>query len=52
MRVGVPLGRSLGEALAKVAAQCVAACPTGALAWKTHAPSPLPPGEGGRAAAG
>ena len=34
VRVGVPLGRSLEAALQKVAAQCVAACPTAALAWK------------------
>ena len=39
VRVGVPLGHSLADALAKVAAQCVAACPTAALAWKTS-PSP------------
>jgi NADH dehydrogenase/NADH:ubiquinone oxidoreductase subunit G len=34
VRIGVPLGHSLAEALTKVAAQCVAACPTAALAWK------------------
>ena len=34
VRIGVPLGRSMAEALAKVAAQCIAACPTAALAWK------------------
>jgi NADH dehydrogenase/NADH:ubiquinone oxidoreductase subunit G len=34
VRIGVPLGRSAAEALAKVAAQCIAACPTAALAWK------------------
>jgi len=34
VRVGVPLSRSLAEALRKVAAECVAACPTAALAWK------------------
>jgi NADPH-dependent glutamate synthase beta subunit-like oxidoreductase/ferredoxin len=34
VRVGVPLSRSLAEALRQVAAQCVAACPTAALAWK------------------
>lgn len=31
VRVGVPLGGSLREALQKVAAECVAACPTAAL---------------------
>jgi NADPH-dependent glutamate synthase beta subunit-like oxidoreductase len=34
VRVGVPLDRPLAEALTQVAAQCVAACPTAALAWK------------------
>jgi len=34
VRVGVPLSQSLAEALRKVAAECVAACPTDALAWK------------------
>ncbi|MCC6123492.1 MAG: (2Fe-2S)-binding protein [Pirellulales bacterium] len=34
VRVAVPLDRHLGEALQKVAAECVAACPTAALAWK------------------
>jgi len=34
VRVGVPLSQSLAEALRKVAAECVAACPTAALAWK------------------
>jgi len=33
-RVGVPFGRPLSEGLQRSAAQCVAACPTGALAWK------------------
>ena len=37
VRVGVPFDRSLAEALAKVAAQCVAACPTAALAMKQQA---------------
>ena len=53
VRIGVPLGHSLAEALTKVAAQCVAACPTAALAWK-DAPSgeisrkgAKPPGLGG-----
>jgi len=34
VRVAVPLDRSLAEALTKAAAECVAACPTAALAWK------------------
>ncbi len=34
VRVGVPFDRSLAEALSRVAAQCVAACPTAALAFK------------------
>jgi ferredoxin len=41
VRVGVPFDRSLEEALSKVAAQCVAACPTAALALKMEA-SELP----------
>jgi len=58
VRVGVPFDRSLAEALAKVAARCVAACPTAALAMKdlpqqVESPRPLPQaGEGGREAAG
>ncbi len=38
VRIGVPLGHSVAEALAKVAAECVAACPTAAIAWKKDAP--------------
>jgi ferredoxin len=34
VRIGPPLDRPLQEALQKVAAACVAACPTAALAWK------------------
>jgi len=34
VRVAVPFRRSLAEALGKAAAECVAACPTGALAFK------------------
>jgi NADH dehydrogenase/NADH:ubiquinone oxidoreductase subunit G len=34
MTIGVPFGRPLSEALTVTAAECVAACPTGALAWK------------------
>ena len=36
VRIGVPLGHSAAEALTKVAAECVAACPTAAIAWKTN----------------
>jgi ferredoxin len=43
VRVGVPFNRSLEEALTKVAAECVAACPTAALSLKKEAaPSGLP----------
>ncbi len=43
VRIGVPFDRSLEEALSRVAAQCVAACPTAALALRTeHAGSELP----------
>lgn len=35
VRVGVPFGESLEQALQRVAADCIAACPTGALAWGT-----------------
>jgi len=34
VRVAVPFGRSIAEGLKHVAGQCVAACPTGALAFK------------------
>jgi hypothetical protein len=34
VRLSVPLGRSLTDALTQAAARCVAACPTAALAWK------------------
>jgi ferredoxin len=34
VRVVVPMGKTLGEGLAKAAAECVAACPTGALAMR------------------
>jgi NADPH-dependent glutamate synthase beta subunit-like oxidoreductase len=37
VRVGVPLGHTLAEALTNSAAACVAACPTAALAWKRDA---------------
>ncbi len=40
VRVSVPLDRSLAEALTKAAADCVAACPTAALAWKGDGPAP------------
>ncbi len=39
MTIGVPFGRPLAEALTVAAADCVAACPTGALAWKAGAVS-------------
>lgn len=34
VRIGVPLGHSAAEALKNVAAECVAVCPTAAIAWK------------------
>jgi len=34
VRVVVPMGKTLSEGLAKAAAECVAACPTGALAMR------------------
>lgn len=34
VRVGAPLGENMAVALAVSAADCVAVCPTGALAWK------------------
>jgi NADPH-dependent glutamate synthase beta subunit-like oxidoreductase/ferredoxin len=37
VRVGVPFQRPLEEALGKVAAECVAACPTAALSFKDEA---------------
>ena len=33
VRVGVPFDESLGRGLGRAAADCVKACPTGALAW-------------------
>jgi NADPH-dependent glutamate synthase beta subunit-like oxidoreductase len=36
VRVAVPFGRSIAEGLKRVAGQCVAACPTGALAFKLN----------------
>lgn len=38
VQIGVPFDRSLDEALTKVAAECVAACPTAALAFAAKAP--------------
>ncbi len=38
VRVGVPLNKSMAEALAKTARQCVEACPTGALVLKNAKP--------------
>jgi NADH dehydrogenase/NADH:ubiquinone oxidoreductase subunit G len=43
VRVGAPFHRPLEEGLQRVAAECVAACPTGALAWKS-APATSSPG--------
>jgi NADPH-dependent glutamate synthase beta subunit-like oxidoreductase len=37
VRVAAPFGRSMAEALSHTASQCVAACPTGALAFKDTA---------------
>ncbi|MHC4482589.1 MAG: ferredoxin, partial [Planctomycetota bacterium] len=34
VRVAVPFDRSIAEGLKRTAGQCVAACPTGALAFK------------------
>ncbi len=34
VRVGAPLGRSMRQTLVEVAAQCVAACPTAAMAMR------------------
>ncbi|MHC4405291.1 MAG: FAD-dependent oxidoreductase [Planctomycetota bacterium] len=42
VRVGVPFNRSMEEALSRVAAECVAACPTAALSFKDNAASGLP----------
>jgi ferredoxin len=42
VRVGVPFNRSLDDALSLVAAQVVAACPTGALAFRLGTRSQLP----------
>jgi predicted molibdopterin-dependent oxidoreductase YjgC len=36
VRVGVPFDRSMEEALSKVAAECIAACPTAALSARTE----------------
>jgi len=43
VRVGVPFDGTLGEGLRKVAAECVAACPTGALSMKNACPDERPP---------
>lgn len=42
VRVGVPFDHTLDEALARVARQCVAACPTAALSMKDDWPPALP----------
>lgn len=39
VRVGVPFNRSLEEALTRVAAECIAACPTAALSARPQAPA-------------
>jgi NADPH-dependent glutamate synthase beta subunit-like oxidoreductase len=39
VRIGVPLGHSAAEAFHQVAAECVAACPTAAIAWKKNTPT-------------
>lgn len=38
VRIGVPFDKSLEEALGELAAQCVAACPTGALSFREGKP--------------
>lgn len=40
VRIGVPFNRTLEEALGDLAEQCVAACPTGALAFREGKPAP------------
>lgn len=42
VRVDVPFHRPLEEGLQKVAAECVEACPTGALAWRSAPPTSSP----------
>ena len=42
VRVGVPFSGSMEQALSRVAAECVAACPTSALALKRELPTQLP----------
>ena len=37
-QLAVPFGQSLAEALETAGAQCVAVCPTGALAWRADVP--------------
>jgi ferredoxin len=39
-RVGVPMGRSMSEAVQRCALRCVEACPTGALALRQASPAP------------
>lgn len=41
VRIGVPFGETLEKGLGRVAAECVAACPTGALAHTTHTAYPI-----------
>mgnify|MGYP002352667230 CR=1 FL=1 len=42
VRVAPPLRETLGKALGKSTAACVAACPTGALAWRREPQQPAP----------
>lgn len=42
VRVSVPFNEPLAVGLGELAARCVAACPTAALAWR-HAPEEVPP---------
>jgi NADH dehydrogenase/NADH:ubiquinone oxidoreductase subunit G len=42
VRIGVPFNRTLEEALTRVARQCIAACPTAALAMNEEADASLP----------
>ncbi len=50
VRIGVPFDRSLEEALTRVAAECVAACPTAALAFKVAQLVELTPAANGQPA--
>jgi NADH dehydrogenase/NADH:ubiquinone oxidoreductase subunit G len=41
VRIGVPFDRTLDEAMSKVAAQCVEACPTAALSFREKGVLPI-----------